>query len=130
MIGGRRAGLLNSKRIWLVMLALLAVPLLVEFNNRLAVSRQLFEEESRLQREIENEQARLAFLQQFQTLVNSNAYVEWWARVKARMTQPGEIAVVPRPPAGAAMPGVAPVASVPARDTASEWWAVFFASVP
>ena len=130
MIGGRRAGLLNSKRIWLVMLALLAVPLLVEFNHRLAISRQLFEEEARLQRQIEIERARWVFLQQFQALANSNGYVEWWARVKARMTQPGEIAIVPYSPAGATISGVAPVSSAPVRDTASEWWAVFFASVP
>ena len=130
MTGDWRGALLNSKRLWLVAVALLAVPLLAGFNERLSMSRQLFEEESRLQHQIEVERARLEFLQEYQTLVNSNAYVEWWARVQARMTRPGEVAVVPESPANQAASGMASGTFALARDTASEWWAVFFASVP
>src|SRR3990172_7743235 len=86
----------GTKKLWLmVALAIAAVPLAVQFNARLAVSRQIFEEESRLNREIGIEKERLAFLQSYEASVQSDAYVEWWARVKARMVKPGEVAVVP-----------------------------------
>ena len=130
MTGDWRGALLNSKGLWLVAVALLAVPLLAGFNERLSMSRQLFEEESRLQHQIEVERARLEFLQQYQTLVNSDAYVEWWARVQARMTRPGEVAVVPESPASQVASGMASGTFALARDPAGEWWAVFFASVP
>jgi len=130
MTGDWRGALFNSKRLWLIVVGLLAVPLIVSFNGRLSMSRQLFEEESRLQRQIETEQARSAFLRQFQTLVNSDAYVEWWARVQARMTKPGEISIVPQSSIDQTGPEVSSKAAAAARDTAAEWWAVFFASAP
>ena len=119
-----------SKRFWLAALAVLALPLLAEFNSRLVVTRQLFEEEARLAHEIEVEQARAAFLQSYAQYARSDAYVEWWARVRARMVKPGEVAVVPQSPA-ARTDAIAAVATdrLP-RDTAIEWWAVFFASAP
>jgi hypothetical protein len=119
-----------SKRWWLVVLALVALPLLVEFNTRLAVSRQLFEEEARLKRDIEIEQERSAFLQSYEQYVRSDAYVEWWARVSARMTQPGEVAVAPQTPSNQPDSFAAPAVSDFPRDLVNEWWAVFFASVP
>ena len=119
-----------SRRIWPVALAVVAMPLFAEFNARLAVSRQLFEEEARLQREIAVEQARSAFLQAYEQHLQTDAYVEWWARVSARMSRPGEIAVVPQLPTDPALAVAPSAASNLPRDTASEWWAAFFASVP
>ena len=121
----------GTKKLWLmVALAIAAVPLAVEFNARLAVSRQLFEQESRLNREIRIEKERLAFLQSYEANVKSDAYVEWWARVKARMVKPGEVAVVPLTPADTARSAPASGVPSPLRDYPSEWWAAFFASVP
>ncbi len=130
MVSGRPAGELNMKRLWLVALVLVAMPLAVEFNSRLAVSRQLFEEEARLQREIEREQARRASLKTFEAFARSDAYVEWWARTQARMVKPGEVAVVPQTPADAAQPGAVRGAGRVVRDIPGEWWAAFFGSIP
>ena len=121
----------GTKKLWLmVALAIAAVPLAVQFNARLAVSRQIFEEESRLNREIGIEKERLAFLQSYEASVQSDAYVEWWARVKARMVKPGEVAVVPLTPADTARSAPASQVPSPRRDYPSEWWAAFFAGVP
>jgi len=130
MIGDWRGMLLNSKRLWLAAVVVLIVPLVAGFNERLSMSRRLFEEEARLQQQIDIERARLEFLQGYQALVGSNAYVEWWARVQARMTKPGEITVVPQSPLDQLAGTPRPLAAVVAGDTASEWWAVFFASAP
>ena len=119
-----------SKPWWSIVLALVALPLLIEFNMRLAVSRQLFEEEARLKRDIEIEQARSAFLQSYEQYAQSDAYVEWWARVSARMTKPGEVAVAPQTPSDPPDSIAAPTANDLPRDLVNEWWAVFFAGVP
>ena len=119
-----------SKRLFVVALAFLAIPLLAEFNTRLAVSRQLFEEEARLQREIDTERDRAQFLARFQLYVQTDAYAEWWAR-STRMTKLGEIAVVPvLPSSQEALVGLPGSPQDQPRDFASEWWAAFFASVP
>ncbi|HLF25903.1 MAG TPA: hypothetical protein VJG32_06175 [Anaerolineae bacterium] len=121
---------LVSKKFWLAVLALIALPVLGEFNARLAVSRQLFEEEARLKHAIEIEQARSAFLQTYEQYVRSDTYVEWWARVSARMVKQDEVAVVPRMPASSVNLVAPAVRSDLSRDYAAEWWAAFFASVP
>jgi cell division protein FtsB len=119
-----------SKRFWLAALAVLALPLLAEFNARLVVTRQLFEEEARLVHEIEVEQARAVFLQSYAQYAQSAAYVEWWARVRARLVKPGEIAVAPQFPATRPDAIAAVAANRLPRDISVEWWAAFFASVP
>jgi len=118
-----------SKRAWLIALALLAVPLLAGFNARLVVTRQLFEEEARLQREIEAEEARATFLKAYAQYVQSDEFVERWAR-GTRMAKPGEIAVVPEMPVDAADASAPLSAGNAPRDFALEWWAAFFASEP
>jgi hypothetical protein len=129
MLSRRSVPFLRSTRLWLIILILLAIPLIGEFNARLIISRQLFEEETRLQSAIADEQARLAFLEDYLDFVNSDAAVEWWARVRARMVKPGEIAVVPQSPDDAsAVENV--IQPNEARDPAFEWWAAFFASTP
>ena len=120
----------NSRSIWLVVLTLATLPLVVEFNTRLTVSRQLVEEEARLKREIEIEQHRATFLQTYEQYVRSDAYVERWARVNARMVKPGEIAVVPQTPADRDRPVVSGNSVAAPRDYAGEWWAAFFAELP
>ena len=129
MFGRLSVPFFRSTRLWLVILIVLAVPLIAEFNARLIVSRQLFEEETRLQNAIADETARLDFLKSYLDFVNSDAAVEWWARVHARMVQPGQIAVVPQTPEDARVSASLNQTNA-ARDPAFEWWAAFFASTP
>ena len=62
--------------------------------------------------------------------MSSDAAVEWWARVQARMVKPGEIAVVPQMPSAQADPDSTPDTVVQEHDPPSEWWAAFFAAIP
>ena len=129
MASSLRVALLSSRWVWLLVVALVATPLVVEFVSRLSISRQLIEEEARLKHEIEIEQARAEALQSFEMRVRSDAYVEWWARVEARMVRPGEVSVAPIAPDDRVTPFHSE--SVPTgRDYPSEWWAAFFADLP
>jgi hypothetical protein len=119
----------HFKTAWLIGLALAALPLLGAFNARLAVSRQLLEEEARLQRAIDYERSREQLLDQYEQHAKTDVYVEAWAR-RARMAKPGEIAVVPVMPSDAEEGIESSDTGRLPRDHVFEWWAVFFAGLP
>ena len=109
-----------------VLIVLMLVPVAIAFNARLATIRQMRQDETRLNQEVAAEQVRQADLKLLQSYVASDAYVEHWARVEARMAKPGEVAVIPVAPAGAQL-NVAPSIPASAPPTiVDEWWAVFF----
>ena len=110
-----------------VLIVLVLVPVAIAFNARLATIRQLRQDEMSVSQEVAAEQARQANLKLLQGYVASDAYVEHWARVEARMAKPGEVAVIPVAPASAQVNTVPPSspASVPSTIV-DEWWAVFF----
>ena len=109
-----------------VLIVLVLVPMAIAFNARLATVRQMRQDEARLSQEVVAEQSRQADLRLLQAYVASDAYVEHWARVEARMAKPGEVAVIPVAPAGAQL-NVAPSIPASAPPTiVDEWWAVFF----
>ena len=119
----------RSPYFWLIAVALLALPLLADFNVRLAYSRQLTAEEAQLQQQIANEQARQAALKDLAQYVKSDAYVEHWARM-ARLTKPGEVPVVPVPMELDRKADTNQSATRPANDIRSEWWMVLFDKPP
>ena len=121
----RRWQIWKSPYFWLVAVALLALPLLADFNVRLAYSRQLTAEEAQLQQQISDEQARQTALKELAQYVKSDAYVEHWARM-ARLTKPGEVPVVPVPSELDHKGDTAQSAARPANDIRSEWWLVLF----
>ena len=109
-----------------VLIVLVLVPMAIAFNARLATVRQMRQDEARLSQEVAAEQARQADLKLLQNYVASDAYVEHWARVEARMAKPSEVAVIPVAPAGAQL-NAAPFAPANVPPTiVDEWWAVFF----
>ena len=109
-----------------VLIVLVLVPVAIAFNARLATIRQMRQDESRLSQEVAAEQARQADLKLLQNYVASDAYVEHWARVEAKMAKPGEVAVIPVAPTSAQL-NTAPSAPASAPSTImDEWWAVFF----
>jgi cell division protein FtsB len=64
------------------------------FGQQLVLARQMRTEEKRLEQLVAAEQARHDELVAQSEYVRSDEYVEHWARVEARMTRPGEVAVV------------------------------------
>jgi cell division protein FtsB len=112
---------------WLVALAVLAfIPLVSGFNGRMTIIRQMRQEEQQLAQAIAKEQARRAELEELHAYVKSDAYVEYWARVQARMAYPGEVTVIPIVQEPASAPLSSAPASPPPASPLDEWWAVFF----
>ncbi len=125
----RRWQIWKSPYFWLIAVALLALPLLADFNVRLAYSRQLTAEEAQIQQQIIDERARQTALKELEQYVKSDAYVEHWARM-ARLTKVGEVSVVPVPMELDRQAKSAPPATRPANDIRSEWWLVLFDQTP
>jgi hypothetical protein len=125
----RRWEICRSPYFWLIGVALLALPLLADFNVRLVYSRQLTAEEAQLQQQISDEQARQTALKELAQYVKSDAYVEHWARM-ARLTKSGEIPVVPVPTELDRKVDVAQSTARAANDIRSEWWLVLFDRTP
>jgi cell division protein FtsB len=109
-----------------VLIVLVLVPVAIAFNARLATVRQMRQDEARLSQEVVAEQARQADLKLLQSYVASDAYVEHWARVEARMAKPGEVTVIPIAPAGAQLNAAPSIPASAPPTIVDEWWAVFF----
>ncbi len=118
--------LLWWQRLSPVLIVLILVPVGIAFNARLATIRQMRQDEARLSQEVSAEQARQANLKLLQGYVASDAYVEHWARVEARMSKPGEVAVIPVAPASAQVNAALPAPANVPSTIMDEWWAVFF----
>jgi cell division protein FtsB len=118
--------LLWWQRLSPVLIVLILVPVGIAFNARLATIRQMRQDEARLSQEVSAEQARQANLKLLRAYVASDAYVEHWARVEARMAKPGEVAVIPVAPASAQVNAVSPAPASLPSTIMDEWWAVFF----
>ena len=126
----RLGGNATLQRWTTVLLLLMIVPVAISFNARLATIRQMRQDEARLEQAVATEQARQADLQSLRGYVVSEAYVEHWARANARMTRPGEVAVIPVASGSSQFnPSAPPPVSVPA-SILDEWWAVFFDETP
>lgn len=92
---------LRDSRGWqlLTIIALiLIVPLLADINGRLGIMRRMRQEEARLSQELAEAQAEHEALQAELEAVTQEAYLEQWARVYARMSLPGEVAIIPFSP--------------------------------
>jgi len=130
MPGNRPLAVWRSPRIWLIIAAIIALPFLAEFNARLTQSRELDTQQAALTNQIATENARHQALLNLQAWVNSDDYVEHWARL-ARMAKPGETIVVPI----ASQPGPSTSTTQPSTISptldgiTSDWWTAFFGEV-
>jgi cell division protein FtsB len=64
------------------------------FSQQLILARQIQQEEARLEQEVQGEQDHYDDLTAHLEYVQSDEYVEYWARTEARMAKLGEIVVV------------------------------------
>jgi cell division protein FtsB len=89
---------LSESRGWqllLIAVLILILPLMVDINRRMGILRRMHQEEARLEKELVGVQAEHEVLQRQLEFVATDAYLEQWARVDARMTQPGEVSIIP-----------------------------------
>ena len=127
MSSSRRPAVWRSPHVWLILVTIIVLPLLAEFNARLTQSRELDAQQAVFSAQLAAENARHAALLKLQAWVNSDSYVEHWARL-ARMVQPGEIAIVPIASQLTSLPSTTQTAAdngAP-NDMLGEWWTAFF----
>jgi cell division protein FtsB len=121
---------------------MLAVSLIlaINFTSRIAANQPLQEALERVQTEITQLRQEQAELIRERDYVQSDAYVEAWARSDGRMVMPGDVLVVLIPdenvsvnaPIQAAEPTpFVPIETTPPQpETWELWWALFFDSPP
>lgn len=117
--------------------AILAISLLlaINFSGRIAAGRRIEAERGELMGSIATLEAQATALHTELNFVNSDAFIEQWARRDGRMIRDDEMLVVPVP--AQTTPRPAPtVAVVPATSEESApqnwqlWWQLFFDSPP
>jgi hypothetical protein len=115
----------KSPRFWLLIVVAFAIPLLADFNTRLAYVRQMTAESADLMQQINQEQTLQTELLALRDSVQSNDFVEHWAR-QAGLARPGETVIKPSPIESA--PAITRATTLPSpvpNDPRNEWAALF-----
>jgi len=118
----------KSPRFWLLVVVAFAIPLLADFNARLGYVRQMTAEAAGLTDRIDQEKALQTELLTLRDSVQSNDFVEHWAR-QAGLARPGETVIKPSPVESA--PAITKTTGVPTsapNDPRTEWAALFLGS--
>ncbi|MCP4606203.1 MAG: hypothetical protein GY847_37785 [Proteobacteria bacterium] len=102
------------------------------FSQQVVRARQMRAEELRLEQTVADEQVYYDSLVARLKYVQSDAYVEQWARKDAKMAKPGEVVVVVSDELSTAL--VIDITPVPTVDSEPqpfwvEWWELIFSSV-
>ncbi|MGC9398247.1 MAG: hypothetical protein ACP5HM_03835 [Anaerolineae bacterium] len=100
----------------------LGVLLFAAFSRAWALQRALREKEARLQPMLTAQAHEHATLEAQLTYVQSEGYVEAWAREEAKMVYPGETLVVPLLPTATATPTPAPTYTPTPTPTPQAFW--------
>jgi cell division protein FtsB len=118
----------KSWQLLLISALILLMPLLVDVNGRISVIRRMRQEETRLEQELTQAQAERDALQEQLEFVASDAYLEQWARVEARMTLPGQVVIIPlqTEPGEPTQTGSFFPAAPPATSIPEQWRSLFF----
>lgn len=117
--------------------AILAISLLlaINFSGRIAAGRRIEAERSELMGGIATLEAQATALHTELNFVNSDAFIEQWARRDGRMIRNDEMLVVPVPAQTTPQPApTMAVAPPPVEQSAPQnwqlWWQLFFDSPP
>ena len=115
----------KSPRFWLLVVVVFAIPLLADFNARLGYVRQMTAESAGLSEQIDREKALQTELMALRDFVQSNDFVEHWAR-QAGLSRSGETVI--KPSAVEAAPIITRTTGLPTpvpNDPRNEWVALF-----
>jgi cell division protein FtsB len=104
------------------------------FAQQLRLSQELRGEVRQLEQAVATQEAEAAYLTATLEYVQSDEYVEAWAREEAKMAKPGEVVMIPLARAGGAEPPATPTAPPEdeARATPEDrpfwvvWWEAIF----
>lgn len=132
----RRMRQLSGVQIMFAVILAVALMLAVSFSGRINASRELNRIHDQIVQEIEllkREQADLLARLEY---VNSDAFVEAWARSEGKMIRENEILVIPKPSTTLLQSAPTPVMTVPIQTSLPEpdnwqlWWQLFFDTDP
>ncbi len=132
----RRPNQLSGVQVMFAAILAIGMILGINFSSRIASSQPLRAYYNAVETEIaqlRQEQANLIVERDY---VQSDSYVEHWARSEGKMVRPGEVLVIPRSVGGSPTPPppLAVEFEVATPDTGPEiwhlWWALFFDSPP
>ena len=101
----------------------------VDFGRRMAAIYRLQREKARLEQKIAQEEARREELEAYKGYVQSDEFVEQWARTEGKMVKPGETPVVPVPVRTPTLSEKHPPGESQAMKGEPhwrEWWELFF----
>lgn len=132
----KRTGQLSGLQIMFA--AILAIGLILGLNFTSLVAagqplRQLYQQVTGEIDRLENEQSDLIKERDY---VQSDSYVEAWARDEGKMVRPGEVLIVPVPSTSSLQatpvpqPEVLPQTTPPQAENWQLWWSLFFDSPP
>jgi cell division protein FtsB len=136
----KKKGQISGLQVMFATLLAISLILAINFTSRIAANQPLQEALDRVQAEITDLRAEQLELSEQRDYVQSDAYVESWARSDGRMVRPGEILIVPMPSTNNVASN-APIEETPTPFTSIEttppqpepwqlWWALFFDSPP
>jgi cell division protein FtsB len=108
----------------------IAISLLVDISRRVADNYRLGREETKLERDIEILEAMHRYLKAYKEYVQSDEFVEWWAREVAKKVKEGEVLIKPLL-ISEDTPSIPDVASQREdKPCWREWWELFFEITP
>ena len=118
--------------------SILAISLLlaINFSGRIAAGRKIQSERDSLVRVISTLQFQATALKGQLDYVNSDSFINDWARKQGKMVKPDEVLVVPVPGQITPEPARTAVVAIPSSDQHAEqanwklWWQLFFDSPP
>ncbi len=132
----RRIRQLSGVQIVFAVILTVALMLAVSFSGRITASRELNRIHDKIVQEIDllkTEQSELLARLEY---VNSDAFVEAWARSEGKMIRENEVLIIPKPSTTLLQTVVTPEANVPIQTSLPEpekwelWWQLFFDNEP
>lgn len=132
----RRMRQLSGVQIVFAVILAVALMLAVSFSGRITASREVNRIHDKIVQEIEllkMEQTELLARLEY---VNSDAFVEAWARSEGKMIRENEVLIIPKPSNILLQTAATPQISVPIQTSLPEpekwelWWQLFFDSEP
>jgi cell division protein FtsB len=134
---GRRPGTINGTQIMFAVIVAIGLMLAINFSSRVSADRELRAVRDAVQQEIDQLRREQGQLIEQLNYVQSDAFIEAWARSEGRMVREGEVLMVlfPAQNSAAAGPTPEPLPVLPPEVTLPTptwqlWWAMFFDSPP
>lgn len=132
----RRLRQLSSTQVMFAVILAVGLMLAVNFSSRIVADRDLQQIQNKVLQEIDLLRREQSDLIDRLNFVQSDAYVETWARSEGKMVREGEVLVRPVPSTTLVEPTPVAQTAVPVDTTLPEpenwqlWWALFFDSSP